>query len=603
MINDVVILIPFHNSVHWIRPCLFAIKQAKFPLKNILIVNDRSSRANLEICKKIINEFGGDIRLASNSGRPGFGGAVNFGVSMLKCKYVLLLNSDCLITESTVGALVAPLIESNDIFMSCPISNNSPNYSFQIPEGMNYLSVAKYLNEIYAESTNKPYVEAATVVGNCLMVKRSVFDELGGFSDEWGVGYGEETDLQFRAAKLGYESVLALNTFVYHYGGGTFKTIVDIQAHKDQNYQLFIKKWGREYKNLLSKQKFNPITLLNFLFQNFKKENSLYDVIFYLPTIDQQIGGIHSIVDICNMLISNGINATCALIGGNSNALIEGYKEPIYFNPLYYINEGEFLEHSKNLNFKLIVSTVHTSAEVCSKIKKVRTKHFQYIQGIEYMFETGGAFKNTIESYEYGDGYIFASRFLQKRLNNFVKKDSSKYAINPYINRDIFYPDSEKKKYFLGMCLRKVEDKGQGYLINLLLNKRMSCKKILVFGDGKYSFIGNYKNIHYIELPVSREVLANYLRTVENYIDLSIHEGYGLMGMEAILCGAKLFYTNYGGLEDYLHIENHFLISNPLDSDLIIDKIIKSKNSNKINKIKNQKSSLGWIDIINEYTV
>lgn len=599
MDHDVKILIPFHNSVHWIRPCLEAIRNSKFLMKNVIIANDRSSVSERLICAKVTKEFGVN-KIINNEGRPGFGGCVNFAIENIDSEYILILNSDCLIAENTIESLLTPLANNLNYFMSCPISNNSPNYSFKIPQGMNYKSVANYLCKLYKPLSNDPYVEAATVVGNCLMVKKSIFHALGGFGDEWGIGYGEETDLQFKGMERGYRSILVLNTYVYHFGGGSFKSISDIDDHKQKNHKAFIKKWGRKYIELTKAQDFDPILLLSFIFSNLKNKNGITnEVIFYMATIDQQIGGIHSIVDICNHLITNGVNATCALMGKNAEELIGKYKEPIYFTPICFDTEEDFLNASNSLNFRIIVSTIHTSAEFCSKLKIKDIKHLQYIQGLEYMFETGGAFSNALNSYRYGDGYIFASKFLEDKLTALLPK-KPKHVINPNINSEIFYQDKNQKDYFLGLCLRGPEDKGQGFLLNLLLNKNLKNKKIIIFGHEKYKFLKTMRNVNFIELPISRERLAKHLRKTSSYIDLSAHEGFGLMGKEAIMCGCNLFYSNYGGLNDYVEIQKEFLVVDPLNSDIIFDKIEIATKKKYKNKLKN-KENMSWFELINKY--
>jgi GT2 family glycosyltransferase len=599
MDKDARILIPFHNSVQWIRPCLEAIKNSNFSMKNVIIANDRSSVSEKLICTKIAKEFGVN-KIIDNEGRPGFGGCVNYAIENISSEYILVLNSDCLIAENTIESLRAPLANNSNYFMSCPISNNSPNYSFKIPQGMNFKSVASCLHELYIPLNKEKYVEAATVVGNCLMVKKTIFQSLGGFGDEWGIGYGEETDLQFKGMEKGYKSILVLDTYVYHFGGGSFKSVSDIDNHRQKNHKAFMRKWGNKYKELTQAQDFDPILLLTFIFANLKAKNGISnEVIFYMATIDQQIGGIHSIVDICNHLISNGINATCALMGKNAEQLIDKYKEPIYFTPLCFDTEEDFINASNSLNFKIIVSTIHTSAEFCSKLKSKHIKHLQYIQGLEYMFETGGAFQNALNSYKYGDGCVFASKYLETKLTPLLPKIPT-WTINPNVNQDIFYKENNNREFFLGMCLRRDGDKGQGFLLNLLLNKRISREKIIIFGDKKYDFLKSMKNVSFIELPISREILAKYFRKTSSYIDLTAHEGYGLMGKEAIMCGCNLFYSNYGGLNDYVEIEENFLINDLLNSDIIIDKLIAVS----VKKIKNQLINLdnsNWVDLIKSH--
>jgi GT2 family glycosyltransferase len=579
--NNVKITIPFFNSVEWLSLCLESISISKFDFNNVIVCDDGSSKDQLNIAVNIIEKYQG-VALIKNKGRKGYGGVCNYVANTVESEFILFLNTDCLITPSTINALIEPLKNESGIILSCPVSNNSPNYSFPIPEGLNFYNFAEYLSNLYKNSQSKPWVTAVTIVGNCLMANRDLFNKMGGFLEEWGLGYGEETDLQFRAMEMGYDSVVCLNTYVYHFGGGSFNSIKGIEDIRKNNNNKFNKKWKKEYLELIEKQCFSPINLFKFISAEINLKKLKYDAIFYLPIIDQESGGNHNIIDACNELILNGKNATCALVGNISDDYLFRYKEMMLFNPLKYKNDDDFIFKAQNLQIKILISGLHTSAKVFASVKC--DKHYQYIQGVEYMFENGLAADECLDSYKVGENFIFASKYLEKKISPMLTKIRQKIIIPPLINQNIFYkPLNNSKKFKIGFCLRGVPDKGQGYLINLLTNKKIKFENILVFGNSKYKFLTKYfPNITFIELPISRSDLAHKMRDVENYIDLSSHEGYGLMGHEALKCGANLFYTNYGGLQDYVVIESKFLISDPFDSDTIIEKIKKNKTLNKV---------------------
>jgi len=58
------------------------------------------------------------------------------------------------------------------------------------------------------------------VCGVCLMVERSVWDRLGGFSPAFFM-YGEDEDFSLRARRIGYSPTLELGIAIVHYGSGT----------------------------------------------------------------------------------------------------------------------------------------------------------------------------------------------------------------------------------------------------------------------------------------------------------------------------------------------------------------------------------------------
>lgn len=586
--DDVTIVIPFHNSVHWLELCLHSIKKAGVSNNcKCIVINDRSNQSEVDKAIEIINSLNSQIKFVNTKNEPGYGPTCNYGVSLVDSKYALLLNTDCLITETTIPKLLKPHRCEDNILMTCPISNNSPNYTFDIPNGLSYLDVDRYLSKsIPLDGVVRSYTSAHTVVGNCLLVNVEKFNSLHGFSSAWGIGYGEETDLQYRAEAAGMSSLVVFNAYVYHYGGGSFNNVDNISEHKSINFKKFMSIWGAKYFLDDSQPKMNVIDFLKKIFTCFDtKENLNYDVLFYLPIIDQQIGGIHSIIDICNDLILAGYSANCVLIGSDCDSQFRSYMEYMLFKPLYFPDDEQFINNCQNYNFKRIVSTAHNTAEVCNKVADImEIEHVQYVQGVEYLFDNGLSYLRALKSYNYGTAVVFASHFLKSKIGHNFQKRPAFYVVKPKVNLLTFYEKNKTKEFFLGFCLRVAQDKGQLYLLNLLQNSRLADKKICIFGSSSYkNFFLDKENITFIELPISKQEISNHLSRIENYIDMSLHEGFGLMAYEALLCGARILSTNSGGVTDYIELDGNSLIENPLDDNKIVDKLFQNSWRNLIN--------------------
>ena len=55
-----------------------------------------------------------------------------------------------------------------------------------------------------------------TATGFCMLIKRSVIDQIGGWCEDYGMGYYEDRDYSRRAAQVGFLCVHAREAFVYH---------------------------------------------------------------------------------------------------------------------------------------------------------------------------------------------------------------------------------------------------------------------------------------------------------------------------------------------------------------------------------------------------
>ncbi len=561
------VVIPVHNAVHWLAWCLEELfRFDSVILVNVFVVNDRSEYDQSKKIEEILNRFK-RVTLINNEGESGgFGYACNLGVSQCTSDLVLFLNTDCLMTDGVLEQLSAVFSESSNIALACPLSNNSPALTYPMYPGRSYRDMAEYCKTAITNSDSPHFVEACTVIGNCLMVRRDFFIEVEGFSSEWGVGYGEETDLHMKALERGLQGVVHLGCYVYHYGGGTFNYENGIQKVRDQNHKLFMSKWSRQYEELARRCEASPpLEILNSaLYENFKKTSKLIelDVLFYLPGINQGIGGLNAVVAICNDLIKAGIKASCALIGVTADVGLAQYKEPVLFNFLYFVSDNEFLQNRSVLS-KVVISTIHTSAQIVARYALDRnSRSVQFVQGYEGYFENGLAYPSATDSYACTEQLITTSNWLAEMIMRHLSDSQTLIRLPLVVNQDIFFPGNAERKFDLCFILRSAPDKGQWLLCEILDRVVKAGNRILVLHAPQYSHIAKRygDSIKCVSLPLDQYSIATYFRTVRVIIDASSHEGYGLLPLEAALCGCRLVVSDSGGVRDFVSPDNGELV-------------------------------------------
>src|SRR5262245_38102122 len=91
--------------------------------------------------------------------------------------------------------------------------------------------------------------EVAAVDGVCLMLRREVFDAVGGFDEGYGFFHGYDRDLSFAVREAGHRCLVVNASFV-HRGGGTrtgeaapMRTAEDL-AQRRAALARFATKWG-----------------------------------------------------------------------------------------------------------------------------------------------------------------------------------------------------------------------------------------------------------------------------------------------------------------------------------------------------------------------
>jgi hypothetical protein len=86
--------------------------------------------------------------------------------------------------------------------------------------------------------------------GFCLLMKRAVYDAIGGIDERFGLGFFDDDDLAQRARRAGFELAVAHDLFLHHFGSRTFAgNGIDAEKLLDENSRRFAAKWGLAQTN------------------------------------------------------------------------------------------------------------------------------------------------------------------------------------------------------------------------------------------------------------------------------------------------------------------------------------------------------------------
>lgn len=233
--NDVAIItVSYNSSAQLERFLTSAIDTVSGP-DQITVVDNNS--ADIEVTEAITSKMGVNLRkLAMN---VGYGSAINRVVPELSATISTLLvcNPDCSLNKLAVSAItqatrkkttgvVGPKILNSDgtIYPSAraiPSIRNGighalfANFWHDNPWTQNYLSDSHKQNST---------VETGWVSGACIAIRRDVFEQVGGFDEQYFM-YFEDVDLGFRINRLGYQNLFVPEVAVTHIGGESTKAV------------------------------------------------------------------------------------------------------------------------------------------------------------------------------------------------------------------------------------------------------------------------------------------------------------------------------------------------------------------------------------------
>lgn len=217
---DVTVVIVNHNGRDYIGPCLDSL-----PAGVPVVVVDNASRdaSPDEIVAKHPK-----VVLIRNDANVGFARAVNQGVAASRTPYVCLLNPDARLRPGALEILAARLDAHPDEGIAAPqlfhedgrrqhSFDNFPSLatSFLNKSLLRLLAPRSYPSKRH-ELPGPTTVES--VIGACMMARRSLIDRIGGLDEEYFL-FLEETDWCLRAWKAGSRVVCVPEAGVVHLQG------------------------------------------------------------------------------------------------------------------------------------------------------------------------------------------------------------------------------------------------------------------------------------------------------------------------------------------------------------------------------------------------
>lgn len=189
-----------------------------------IIVDNNSQDSSIEILQKQIKKYHGDVSLIKNNRNAGFGGGNNKGARFAKGTYLLFLNNDTTVADSSIATLVTFLDQNKqaDIvggLMKSPTGTHQQSASHFFSLWYILLIVLGAERFLGVHNPNQ-IQEVDWVKGGFFMIRKEVFDRLKGF-DEGIFMYTEDMELCLRARKQGFHTFFYPDAFVFHKDQGS----------------------------------------------------------------------------------------------------------------------------------------------------------------------------------------------------------------------------------------------------------------------------------------------------------------------------------------------------------------------------------------------
>ncbi len=222
---DVVICV--HNALEDVQLCLESIKNAKTSLDiHLILVDDASNKETAEYINNFMHENDA-VDIIRNNSSLGYTRSANLGLVKAEADFIILLNSDTIVTDYWADKLVITAYLNESIGIVGPLSNAASHQSVPSSRNLinqtavNILPQGTSIDMINAEceslSENAVFPYVPLIHGFCMGIKRNVIKRIGVFDEKnFPRGYGEENDFCLRASNAGYLLRISLDTYIYH---------------------------------------------------------------------------------------------------------------------------------------------------------------------------------------------------------------------------------------------------------------------------------------------------------------------------------------------------------------------------------------------------
>lgn len=617
------IVLPVFNSLSYVKTCIKSVlAHTDLNQYQLYIINDASDKQTSAYLQNIAHQSK-NIHLVVNSSNLGFIKSCNHGVSIGQSPYVLLLNSDVIVTPNWLLNLIKCAESDNTIATVNPLTNNAAQIDLAMTQGNHFYDMNWRLQQYFADETIA--LDVVTGVGFCLLLRRSILQKVGLFDDIYGKGYCEESDLCMRLTTQGYRTVLSPNVYVYHQGQASF-------THSHERYianrRIFDQRWKVEYtRQFRAYKKANPLCIVQALFytqqrwhptpviwttyrkllKHWQKKQFVGLILdslrglkqmshAFVPIPNTQLitnntqpgrlrvtylvnklvisGGILSVVQLVNELILLGVEARIATLFIDPE--IRHWR--LLTEPMLFKNSQELTANLPETD--IVIATHWTTAQWAADIQQtgLAQQAVYYLQDYEAWFSTEHeSLQTVINTYKLITNKIVTSDWLQQLLQNDGYK-SKKICIGTDI--DVFYPrDIAIKSHPVLVTMARPGTPWRGFKWAVqaldLVKQQYPALEVVFFGDNqlfRQSIPFDYRDEGVVS---NQNHLAVLYSEADVFLDASDYQGFGRLALEAMSCGTACVLTNEGGVTEYARHEENCLTVPPREPQLFAQAILR----------------------------
>lgn len=237
------IIVPVFNKVDYTLVCLAAVAACNDASSyELIVVDDGSTDATAARVSGIKG-----VRYVRNPSNEGFIGSCNRGAAEARGTFLVFLNNDTAVQAGWLDSLLATfethpeagLVGSKLLYPSGMLQE-AGGILYADGRAGNYGRFDAALDPRYTHVRDADYCSGAAVT-----LRKTLFEELGGFDERYRPAYYEDADLAMRVRELGYQVLYQPQSLVVHFEGITsgISESEGVKAYQVRNRGIFFQRW------------------------------------------------------------------------------------------------------------------------------------------------------------------------------------------------------------------------------------------------------------------------------------------------------------------------------------------------------------------------
>ena len=243
-----VIVVTYNGLEETTVPCLGSVLgQTREAEIEVVVVDNHSSDGTPDYLRGLA-ERDPRVRCVLNATNRGFAGGNNDGMRSATGDFIVLLNSDTIVTGGWLEGLLAPLEADPTVGLAGPVSNAVGNEQKIFCRGLTPYEILEE-GRRWAAMSGGDRFDTERLGFFCVATRRDVVDRVGPLDEGFGRGFFEDDDYCLRVRAAGYRLACIEDVFVYHQGSGSFGGAGrETKELMKRNRKRLEGKFGRRYR-------------------------------------------------------------------------------------------------------------------------------------------------------------------------------------------------------------------------------------------------------------------------------------------------------------------------------------------------------------------